>query len=166
MQVRSESEDEGAILDHEHRQIVRARPACALLRLPALCPPMSAPLCYSGGMTADELQLLTADQVRHVAKLARLRPGEAEVERYRADLSSILRYVAMLQEVDVSEAEALAHPLDLHSRMEADEVVKPMDRAALERIAPMMEGPFIAVPKVLDDRAGAAEGGGAGGDGT
>jgi aspartyl-tRNA(Asn)/glutamyl-tRNA(Gln) amidotransferase subunit C len=106
-------------------------------------------------MTAYEPQPLTADQVRHVAKLARLRPSEAEIERYRADLSSILGYVAMLQEVDVSAAEALAHPLDLHSRMEADEVVNPMDRAALERIAPMMEGRFIAVPKVLGDGGGA-----------
>lgn len=51
---------------------------------------------------------LTHDQVRHIAKLARLRLTDAEVEKYAKELSSILNYIDMLQEVDTSSVEATA----------------------------------------------------------
>lgn len=43
---------------------------------------------------------LTPEQVRHVAKLARLRLSDAEVEKFSGQLSAILDYVAILNEVD------------------------------------------------------------------
>ena len=42
---------------------------------------------------------LTHDQVRHIAKLARLRLTDAEVEKFSTELTAILKYVDMLQEV-------------------------------------------------------------------
>ena len=43
---------------------------------------------------------LTHDQVRHIAKLARLRLSDAEVEKFSTELTAILQYVDMLQEVN------------------------------------------------------------------
>ncbi len=51
---------------------------------------------------------LTATQVRHIAKLARLRLSDAEVEKFSRDLTSILSYVDMLGEVDTTGVEATA----------------------------------------------------------
>ena len=51
---------------------------------------------------------LTADQVRHIAKLARLNISDAEVEKYATELTSILQYINVLQEVDTKGVEATA----------------------------------------------------------
>lgn len=51
---------------------------------------------------------LTADQVRHIAKLARLNLSDAEVEKYTTELTSILQYIDMLSEVDTTGVEPTA----------------------------------------------------------
>lgn len=48
---------------------------------------------------------LTKDQVRHIAKLARLTLSDEEVEKFTKDLTSILDYVDMLGEVDTKGVE-------------------------------------------------------------
>ena len=49
---------------------------------------------------------LTPDQVRHIAKLARLRLTDDEVEKFTTELSSILGYIEQLSEVDTKGVEA------------------------------------------------------------
>ena len=51
---------------------------------------------------------LTKDQVRHIAKLARLKLSDDEVEKFSKELTSILQYVDMLQEVDTKNVEPTA----------------------------------------------------------
>ncbi len=51
---------------------------------------------------------LSHDQVRHIAKLARLDLSDAEVEKFSKELTSILGYVDMLGEVDTKGVEATA----------------------------------------------------------
>ena len=56
---------------------------------------------------------LTVDQVRHVAKLARLALDEAHLAKYAGQLTSILAYVEQLKKVDVANTEPMAHALPL-----------------------------------------------------
>lgn len=51
---------------------------------------------------------LSKDQVRHIAKLARLRLTDAEVKKFSTELTQILQYVDMLSEVDTKGVEPLA----------------------------------------------------------
>ncbi len=51
---------------------------------------------------------LSHEQVRHIAKLARLRLSDAEVDKFSKELTSILSYVDMLGEVDTTGVEATA----------------------------------------------------------
>lgn len=51
---------------------------------------------------------LTKDQVRHIAKLARLRLSEDEVTKFTTELTSILKYIDTLQEVDTNGVEPTA----------------------------------------------------------
>jgi len=98
---------------------------------------------------------LSAKQVEHVARLCRLRLSGEQVERYRAQISSILGHIAKLQELDVSGVEPMAHPLEMVNRLDPDEPAPPMPLADLLRNAPAAEGPYLAVPKVLADGGGA-----------
>src|SRR5688572_10553025 len=92
---------------------------------------------------------LSNDQVRHVADLARLRLDDEHVERYCAQLSSVLDHIAKLNELDLTGVEPLAHPTELSNRLEDDEIGRSMAVAQLLVNAPAVEDRFLAVPKVL-----------------
>ena len=94
--------------------------------------------------------LLTADQVRWVAHLARLDLTDAELEMMTRQLSAIIEYVNQLQQVNTDGVEPLAHPLPIHNVFRADEPSPslPVDVALVN--APQRQGDFYAVPAVLD----------------
>ncbi|HMN96416.1 MAG TPA: Asp-tRNA(Asn)/Glu-tRNA(Gln) amidotransferase subunit GatC [Phycisphaerales bacterium] len=98
---------------------------------------------------------LTTREVEHVAKLARLRLSEEQVERYRTQLSDVLAHIAKLGELDVAGVEPMAHCIEFVNRLGNDEPAPAMPLEALLRNAPAVEGSYLAVPKVLDDGGGA-----------
>jgi len=65
---------------------------------------------------------LTQTEVEHVARLARMQLSEEELALMRAQLSAILDYMTMLQEVDVAEVPPTAHVTGLSSVLRPDEV--------------------------------------------
>ena len=56
---------------------------------------------------------ISRDEVLHVARLARLELTDEEVERFTAQLSAILEAVAKVSELDLSDVQPTAHPLDV-----------------------------------------------------
>ena len=69
---------------------------------------------------------LTHDQVRHIAKLARLELSDEEVAKYATELTSILGYVEMLQEVDTKDVEPTAQVTGQKNALRADEIRTPL----------------------------------------
>ncbi len=92
---------------------------------------------------------LSLDEVRHVAKLARLRLSDEQLEQYRGQLSSVLDHIARISELDVEGVEPMAHPSDLVNRLDDDEPAESLSQQQILRIAPATEGQYLAVPKVL-----------------
>jgi aspartyl-tRNA(Asn)/glutamyl-tRNA(Gln) amidotransferase subunit C len=64
---------------------------------------------------------ITRDEVLHVARLARLELTDDEVDRFTEQLSAILEAVAKVSELDLSDVEPTAHPLDLVNVWAEDE---------------------------------------------
>ena len=100
---------------------------------------------------------ITLDDVRHVAKLARLALTEPQLQRVTAQLESILEYVAKISQVDISGVEPMAHAVPLANVLREDEVhpALPVDKVLSN--APQTDGPFFRVPKVIggdEDSAG------------
>ncbi len=91
---------------------------------------------------------ISTEDVLHVARLARLELSEAEVERMREQLSAILEAVGKVAELDLSNVEPTAHPLDLVNVL-ADDVPRPSStrKEALAN-APDPEDGFFGVPAV------------------
>lgn len=101
-------------------------------------------------------QHITLDQVRHVAKLARLAIPEDKLPDFTKKLEGILGYVDLLNEVDVSGVEPTSHAIKMSNVLRPD-VVKPgLSLEDVLRNAPERDGPFFKVPKVIgdDDSAG------------
>jgi aspartyl-tRNA(Asn)/glutamyl-tRNA(Gln) amidotransferase subunit C len=62
----------------------------------------------------------TQDQVRHVAKLARLHLSEEEVTLYQSQLASIFSYIDTLSEIDITSVSAPQHASRDHMQLRAD----------------------------------------------
>lgn len=86
---------------------------------------------------------LTLKEVEHVAKLARLRLSDAELETMRAELSHILAHIDMLSEVDVSDVPPTSQVTDLLNVMRADAARPSLAREdALANAPDQQEGMF------------------------
>ncbi len=64
--------------------------------------------------------MLTDDEVRHIAKLARLGLKDTEIHKFAIQLSDILGYVQKLDEVDTSQVLPTAQVTGLHNVMRED----------------------------------------------
>lgn len=96
-------------------------------------------------------QRIDAEQVRKVAKLARLALTEAEIEEFTGQLGAILGYVEKMNELDTSQVEPLAHCLPISNVLRADEVRPSLGTELTLSNAPDSDGPFFKVPKILED---------------
>ena len=92
---------------------------------------------------------LSVEAVRHVARLARLRLTDEQLEAYREQLSTILDHLDTLRGLDLDDVEPMAHPLDITNRLAEDQVGPSLPVEDVLRNAPATEQRFLAVPKVL-----------------
>ena len=65
--------------------------------------------------------MIDREQVLHVARLARLRLTDEEVERMSGELSSILDHIEKISELDLDEVEPTSHVVDVENVLRADE---------------------------------------------
>ena len=93
-------------------------------------------------------------QVRKVAKLARLDLTDAEIEQFSPQLSSILSYIEKLGELDTENVQPLAHCLPVHNVFREDIPKPSLDVEQALANAPQREDDYFKVPKVLDDAGG------------
>lgn len=93
---------------------------------------------------------LTFDDVRKVAKLARLEMSDADLATMQQQLSAILDYVGQLGELNTDGVEPLAHPLPVANVFRDDEpgVCLTPDQALAN--APVRLADFFGVPAVFD----------------
>jgi aspartyl-tRNA(Asn)/glutamyl-tRNA(Gln) amidotransferase subunit C len=93
---------------------------------------------------------VTNEQVRHIAKLARIAMSEDEIERLAPELNNILGWVEQLGEVDTDGVEPLATVIDQKLRLRDDIVNDGNVRDDVLANAPEAQHGFFAVPKVIE----------------
>ena len=90
------------------------------------------------------------DQVRHIAKLARIAMSEQELERLGPELNAIIGWVEQLAEVDTDGVEPLTAVIDQKLRLRDDAVTDGDIREQVLANAPEAQHGFFAVPKVIE----------------
>jgi aspartyl-tRNA(Asn)/glutamyl-tRNA(Gln) amidotransferase subunit C len=89
--------------------------------------------------------VIERDQVLHVAKLARLRLSEGEVERMVGELSGILDHVDRIGNLDLEGVEPTSHVVALENVLRADEPRPSLPRdVALASAPEPQDGAFRA----------------------
>ena len=95
------------------------------------------------------MMLISEEEVRHVAKLARLALSEEEVIRFQRQLEEILEYVAKLQELNLDGVEPTTHVIPIINRLKEDELRESLTREKALSNAPDSKGGYFKVPKVI-----------------
>ena len=93
---------------------------------------------------------LDAATVRRIAKLARLRVEEPDIERLQGELNGILGWIEQLAEVDVEGVAPLTGGAQIALRLRPDVVTDGDMAEAVLANAPDRVGAFYTVPKVVE----------------
>ena len=93
---------------------------------------------------------ISIEEVRYIAALARLRFSEEEEGRVAQQMSSILDYMAKLNELDTEDVPPMSHVLDLNNVFREDVVEERITREEALRNAPESDSDYFRVPKVIE----------------
>jgi len=93
---------------------------------------------------------ITREEVQRIAILARLRLTGEEENQLIEQLGKILEYIAVLQRLDTTGIEPMAHALDVVNAMRDDRVTNQRNTEALLANAPATDGNFFQVPKIIE----------------
>ena len=93
---------------------------------------------------------LSDDQVRRIARLARLELAPQEVAPVAERLNRVLGLIEQMRAVDTAGIEPMAHPLDASQRLRPDEVTEQDQREAYQSVAPQKQDGLYLVPKVIE----------------
>ena len=93
---------------------------------------------------------VSPEQVRHIAKLARIAMSDEELDRLLPELNNILGWVEQLGEVNTDGVEPLTAVIDLKLRLRDDAVTDGDIRDDVLANAPEAQHGFFAVPKVIE----------------
>jgi aspartyl-tRNA(Asn)/glutamyl-tRNA(Gln) amidotransferase subunit C len=97
---------------------------------------------------------LSDDQVRRIARLARIAVGDEESAAVLERLNRVLGLVDQMRAVDTSGIEPMAHPLDAQlpagQRLRPDEVTESDQRQANQSVAPAVQEGLYLVPRVIE----------------
>jgi aspartyl-tRNA(Asn)/glutamyl-tRNA(Gln) amidotransferase subunit C len=94
---------------------------------------------------------ITAEQVAHLANLARIDLSPTEIDSLTKDLVQIVDSVAKVQEVAGPDVPATSHPVPLSNVFRAD---TPRPSLTVEQAlsgAPDRDGDLFRVPPILDE---------------
>jgi aspartyl-tRNA(Asn)/glutamyl-tRNA(Gln) amidotransferase subunit C len=89
------------------------------------------------------------EMVDKLANLARLQFNDSEKQSVKADLQKMIQFVEKLNELDTSGVAPLLHMSDTVNVLREDEVKGSIDRAEALKNAPLQDGVFFKVPKVI-----------------
>ena len=92
---------------------------------------------------------VTKDEVKHIAKLAKLNFSDEEMVKYTEDLNKILEYVDKLNELNTENIEPLSHPMEGLNVFREDILRKSVSTEDALKNAPESTHEYFKVPKVI-----------------
>ncbi len=95
--------------------------------------------------------ILNKEKIKHIAKLSKLEFSDSEIEKFSQQLSAILEYVELLDEVDVGSVAATAQTTGLKNVARKDSPRKelPLTQEEVLSNAPKKQDGFIRTKAVL-----------------
>jgi aspartyl-tRNA(Asn)/glutamyl-tRNA(Gln) amidotransferase subunit C len=95
--------------------------------------------------------LISRDDVAHVARLARLDVTDDELDRFVGQLAAVLEHAADLATLDTAGVSPTSGPYPLLNVLRDDVVVPSLDRDEVLAMAPAAEAGRFRVPRILGE---------------
>jgi aspartyl-tRNA(Asn)/glutamyl-tRNA(Gln) amidotransferase subunit C len=94
--------------------------------------------------------MLSLEEIRGIADLARLEVSDADVAALQQQLDGIFGLIEQMRAVDTAGVEPMAHAVEVSQRLREDQVTE-VDRHALyQSVAPQVEDGLYLVPRVIE----------------
>jgi aspartyl-tRNA(Asn)/glutamyl-tRNA(Gln) amidotransferase subunit C len=94
---------------------------------------------------------ITREDVAHVARLARLRLSDEELDLFTGQLAAVLEHAEDVEALDTEGVPPTAHPFPLENVLRPDEARPSLDRDEVLAQAPDAEDGRFRVPPVLGE---------------
>jgi len=93
---------------------------------------------------------ISIDEVKHVARLARLKVSNEEARSYQRELNAVLDHFEALQSLDTGEVPPMSQVLEAANVWREDRPVEKKETEPLLEAAPLREDKFYKVPRILE----------------
>ena len=103
-------------------------------------------LCYN-----PRVMSISLDEVRHVARLARLELDEAEILSLQGELNALIGHFSDIQAIDASAIEPSAHAVGLQNVWAEDFIGDCLPRELALKNAPLSKAGLFVVPMIIED---------------
>ena len=94
---------------------------------------------------------ITANEVKHVASLAKLEFTDEELQKFTGQMDEIINMVEQLGEVDTTDVPVTSTVTEEVNVMREDVAVKGTDRTLLMKNGPEEKDGLIKVPAIIDE---------------
>lgn len=93
--------------------------------------------------------MISKEEVLHIAKLAKLKLSEEELEMFQEQLGKILEYFKKLEGLNTENVEPMKHVIETKNVLREDEPKEPISQEEALKNAPKSKEGFFEVPKVI-----------------
>jgi len=93
--------------------------------------------------------LVSKNEVKRLAQLAKLSLPEEQIPEMQKQLNSILGYMKRLNKIDTKGVQPLAHPLDIVNSCREDKKQLSLPPEQATKNAPQTQGNYFSVPRVV-----------------
>lgn len=94
---------------------------------------------------------ISIDEVRHVARLARLDLDETEIFSFQGELNALIGHFGDIQAIDTRGIEPRSHAVILHNVWMDDAPRGSLPRELVLRSAPVSRAGLFVVPQIIED---------------
>ncbi len=94
--------------------------------------------------------MISHDEVRYVAKLARLKLESGELDRYAGQLSGIINHINKISELELKHVELTSHVIELANVFREDQARQSVSRELALANGPEVEAGAFRVPQILE----------------
>lgn len=94
---------------------------------------------------------LSVEEVKHVAKLARLAITEEEAEKFASQLAAITDFATQLNELDTTNVEPTTHVLPLVNVLREDVAAEGLSRDLMMKNVKEQQDGLVKVPPIMSE---------------
>lgn len=94
---------------------------------------------------------ISEEDVKHVAKLAKLEIGDGDIEHFTEQMGDIIEMVELLEELETENVPVMTHGLRTYNVMREDTAIPGTDRTELFKNVKEEQDGLIKVPAIMDN---------------